>query len=97
MPAEYNLTRERPRLYLQCSSPERAAWLSEHGASVVAALATAESAEVLPAGGEGAAGKTCATAVVDDTTTVLMELSGALLDKELKRLRDKQVSQRLLL
>ena len=39
---------------------------------------------------EAADKKNCATAIVNDTTSVMLELSGVLLDKELKRLQEKQ-------
>ena len=52
-------------------------------------LATAESAGVL-APREAAGKKNCATAIVNDRTSVMLELSGVLLDKELKRLQEKQ-------
>lgn len=88
--AEYNLVRERPRLLLRCSEPRRAAWLREHGDTTIVVLATAESTQVItPADASGR--KNCATAVVDDTTAVMMELSGGLLEKELKRLQEREV------
>jgi hypothetical protein len=89
--AEYSLTRERPKLFIQCSNPEQARWLSDNSATSLAVLSSAESAQLLTPQ-EAASRSNCATSIVNETTSILMELSGSLLDKELKRLRDKQVS-----
>ena len=88
------MTRERPKLFIQCSNPQHAAWLGGNSAASLAVLASAESAQLLDP--QEASGRSnCATSIVNDTTTLLMELSGSLLDKELKRLRDKQVQRHL--
>lgn len=88
---DYGLTRERPHLYIQCNSAEQRQWFAsgKRGCSIVASLASAESASLLDSAARTQAN--CATAVVNETLTVLMELSGSLLEKELKRLSERQV------
>ena len=89
MHAAYNMVKERPKLYLQCADDSRVAMLREHGTSIVAVLGSAESPEVLTNGCSQS--RDCATAVVDDTTSVLLELGSLHKDKELKRLQEQKV------
>ena len=74
-------------MFVQTSESNKKQAIEQHG-SLVAVLSSSESVEASSA--EVCSEKKGATAVIDENTTVLMELSGELLDKEKKRLQDKQ-------
>ena len=86
--AEYGLVRERPRLYVLTVQEDQQNWIREHGA-LATVLSSSESIEVLSE--DEASQKKGANAVVNETTRVLLELSGVMLEKELKRLKSSQV------
>lgn len=76
-------------MYVQTLDSSKRQAVGQNGA-LVAVLSSSESVEIASA--EDCSGKKGATSVIDETTTVLMELSGEMLDKERKRLEDKQAS-----
>lgn len=73
VPADHGLTRERPKLYVQCTDSQQRQWLDENGCSTIASLSSSESAAVSEAPAEA---KTV-RAAVSESTSVLMELQEA--------------------
>ena len=88
VPADFGLLKERPKLFVQTKEAEQQRWLEAHS-GVVAVLASVESAEALSL--EECREKKGATAVISESTTLLMEMTDLMLDKEIKRLQDKKV------
>jgi len=86
--SDYNLTKQKPHVYIACSSPERAASLTALSAEI-ATLTTSSAAEVLAHGAP--APSSCGIKICDEATTVHMLLKGVLDPEiEIKRLEKKQ-------
>eukprot|EP00878_Enallax_costatus_P001054 GHUV01001189.1.p1 GENE.GHUV01001189.1~~GHUV01001189.1.p1 ORF type:complete len:843 (+),score=324.29 GHUV01001189.1:29-2530(+) len=73
--SDYGLTRQRPTVYVSCSSSSRAGVLQSLSADI-ACLSGSSEIVLLEEGGSAPAG--CSVAIVDDTTTVHLMLKGIL-------------------
>jgi len=85
---DYSLVKEKPPMYLSCKNKEMAALLSSCSLELVT-LTSNNTSEVLDEG--ASVPKGCGVAVVDDMTTVYLNLSGVLdATKELEKLGKKE-------
>lgn len=85
---DYSLVKEKPPMYLSCKNEEMAALLSSCSLELVT-LTSNDTSEVLDEG--ASVPKGCGVAVVDDMTTVYLNLSGVLdATKELEKLGKKE-------
>eukprot|EP00192_Tetraselmis_astigmatica_P024574 CAMPEP_0117679300 /NCGR_PEP_ID=MMETSP0804-20121206/17744_1 /TAXON_ID=1074897 /ORGANISM="Tetraselmis astigmatica, Strain CCMP880" /LENGTH=940 /DNA_ID=CAMNT_0005488719 /DNA_START=78 /DNA_END=2900 /DNA_ORIENTATION=- len=78
--SDYNLTKQKPKLYIACKDAARSSSLASL-ALEIATLATCSDLECLPAGAPAPA--SCGVKICDDITTVHMLLKG-ILDPELE-------------
>lgn len=69
--SDYGLTRQRPTVYVSCSSSSRAGVLQSLSADIAC---LSGSSEIVPLSDGAAAPAGCSVAIVDDTTTVHMML-----------------------
>lgn len=88
--AEYGLVKQRPIIFVQTTETSTQQTIENHG-PIIAVLSSSDSVQI--SSPKEIDQKTGATSVINESATVLMELDQTLLDKEKKRLQDKQVKR----